>query len=93
MKTALFSVLAFGACASVAFAEPLPPASGAKDSAAAMAHPAGPVALTEAEMDKVAAGGVSIQSRLRLVAQPEAAARPTISPEWTDFSVQDPASL
>jgi hypothetical protein len=58
MKTTLFSVLAFGACASLAIAEPLPPAPGTKDPATAEAHPTGPVALTEAEMDKVAAGAL-----------------------------------
>jgi len=56
MKTTLLSVLAFGACASVALAEPLPPAGNANESASAEAPAAGPVALTEAEMDRLAAG-------------------------------------
>jgi hypothetical protein len=57
MKTILISALAFGACASLAFADPLPPAGSANASTATKADPAGPVALTEAEMDQVTAGG------------------------------------
>jgi hypothetical protein len=57
MKTILFSELAFGACASLAFSEPLPGAGSASGSTATGADPAGPVALTEAEMDQVTAGG------------------------------------
>ena len=56
MKTTLLSVLASGVCASVALAEPVSPTAGAQD-ATAEAHAAGPVALTEAEMDVVTAGG------------------------------------
>ena len=59
MKTTLLSVLALGTCASVAFAESLPPAGKADGSTAARSHPAGPVALSEAEMDNVAAGAVT----------------------------------
>jgi len=54
MKTGLISGLALGACASVALAEPATVAD-AKD-ATAEAHAAGPITLTEAEMDKVTAG-------------------------------------
>jgi hypothetical protein len=50
--------LALGACASVALAEPASTVADAKDGAIAEAHAAGPVALTEAEMDQVAAGAV-----------------------------------
>ena len=49
MKMIVFVAFAFGAWASVALAEPPPP----EDLAVA-----GPVALTEAEMDKIAAGRV-----------------------------------
>ena len=58
MRTALLAVLAIGTYASAALGEPLPAAAGAKDGATAEAHEAGPVALTEAELDKIAAGSV-----------------------------------
>lgn len=62
MKTALLSALAFGACASMALADSLPPPDGAADRATAEALSSGPVALTDAEMDKIAAGGVKTDS-------------------------------
>jgi hypothetical protein len=62
MRTALCSTLALAACTSVALAEPSPPAAGAKNVATAEAHAAGPVTLTEAEMDEVAAGAVPVET-------------------------------
>ena len=58
MRTTLLSILVIGTWASVAMAEPLPATGGAQDDPTAEAHAAGPITLTEAEMDQVAAGAV-----------------------------------
>ena len=58
MKTLCLSVLVLGVCTSLAQAGPVPPAPPAKDGPTPEAHAAGPVALTAAEMDKVAGGAV-----------------------------------
>ena len=70
MKTALCSALAFGACASVALAEPASPAVGPNGDATAEAHPAGPIALTEAEMDKITGGTFPADMFLKLEGVP-----------------------
>ena len=57
MKTAIFSALAIGTSISVALADPMPSADHANDGVTTEAASQGPVALTEAEMDQVAAGG------------------------------------
>ena len=58
MKTGLILGLALGACASVALAEPASTAAGPTENATIEAHATGPITLSEAEMDKVAAGSV-----------------------------------
>ena len=58
MKTALLSALVFGACTSLALAEPLPRPGGAEDSAAG-----GAVVLAEAELDRIT-GGIGISRAL-----------------------------
>ena len=66
MVPAFCSALALGACASVALAEPVPSAAGANDVATAETHAAGPVALTEAEMDDVAAGAFYLRPHYQI---------------------------
>ena len=56
MKSTLLAVLASGACATVALAEPASTTADATDGVIAEAHAGGPIPLTEAEMDRVAAG-------------------------------------
>jgi hypothetical protein len=57
MKTTLLSAIVLGACASVALAVPLQPADEVEGSDGG---DSGLAALTEAEMDKVVAGGVAV---------------------------------
>jgi hypothetical protein len=69
MRIALCSALAFGACASVVLAEPSPLAASADRATTPKARQhlqvpkttTGPVALTETEMDKIAAGSFQQQ--------------------------------
>lgn len=54
MKISVLALLASGACASIALAEPLPPAAATVKDPTAQSP--GPIALTETELDNVSAG-------------------------------------
>jgi hypothetical protein len=65
MKTTLLSMLAVGTCASVALAEPLPPPVS-EEGVAAGTPTAGPIALTDAELDQVAAGAFYLRPHYQI---------------------------